>query len=79
MTLPLDVWPPEDRPPFEKAFRAAALAAWLRVGALFLETARRGLKQRREIPWAQEQFGSRHAGEEAHREKAPALPHAAKR
>ena len=24
--LPLDVWPPEDRPPFERAFRAAAHA-----------------------------------------------------
>ena len=54
--LPIDVWPPEDRPPVERAFRSAALAAWVRVGALFLEQ-RDEDNARREIPWAQEEFG----------------------
>ena len=39
--LPLDVWPPEDRPPFERAFRAAAHAAWLPSRAVLTEARRR--------------------------------------
>ena len=54
--LPLDVWPPEDRLPFEKAFRAAAHSAWLRVGSLFLEQ-RDADREWRAVSWAQEQFG----------------------
>ena len=50
------VWPPEDRPPAERAFRAAAHAAWLRVGALFLER-RKAANERRDVPWALEEFG----------------------
>ena len=54
--LPHRVQPPEDRPRAERAFRSAALAAWLRVGARFLEQ-RDTANARREIPWAQEEFG----------------------
>ena len=69
--LPLDVWPPEDRPPFERAFRAAAHAAWLRVGALFLQK-RDADAQNRVTPWAQVEFGEPPCGKEANRERAPA-------
>ena len=50
------VWPPEDRPRAERAFRAAALAAWCRVGGLFLQK-RDADAQQREVPWAQVEFG----------------------
>ena len=56
VTLPLDIWPPEDRPPFERALREAARAAWQRVGARFLER-RDGANEWRDTPWALEQFG----------------------
>ena len=53
---PVHVWPPEDRPLAERAFRSAALAAWLRVGALFLER-RKAANEHRDLPWAQVEFG----------------------
>ena len=53
--LPIDA-PPEDQAAAEQGFRAAAHAAWLRVGALFLER-RKAANERRDIPWAQEEFG----------------------
>ena len=56
VTLPLHVWPPEDRPPVEKAWREAMLAAWRRVGALFLSH-RDVTREARGIPWALERFG----------------------
>ena len=54
--LPHRVQPREDQPAAEQGFRAAAHAAWLRVGALFLER-RKAANERRDIPWAQEEFG----------------------
>ncbi len=48
--------PPEDRPAAERAFMAAAEAAWHELGAAFLE-ARVPDDDDDEPPWALEEFG----------------------
>lgn len=54
--LPHRVRPPEAQPAAARAFRSAAHAAWLGLGALYLQK-RDADAQSRDIPWAQEQFG----------------------
>ena len=55
---PVHVWPLEDRPPAEKAWRAGVKAAWQRLGKRFLETWEpEGPPPHRQTPWALIEFG----------------------
>jgi len=55
---PTSVWPPEGRPAAERAFLAAARAAWERLGAAFLaQWTPDEHDDDDEMPWALETFG----------------------
>src|SRR5262245_25029853 len=55
---PFRVWPEEERPAAEKAWRAGLRDAWQRLGRRFLATWKpKGPPPHRQVRWALEQFG----------------------